>query len=405
MSCRDSRQLGCQSLPNSCPTGLAWAPNGNLYVTSLKGRVWLARDTTGDGLQDSFTAFSDELAAPYGLAATSEHVDVVTKYGLLRLFDDDHDGRAERLQVVASGWGHTTDYHDWAVGLPQDEAGNYYVALPCQQDDRSIAAAHLRGTVARLVPRAPTRDNPREFSIEPLTGGHRFPMGLALRQDGDLFVTDNPGELQSFQMNLITSCGAGTLGSSMHWERGGSPPQLTKPAIDLPHPWTRSVNWHLLSRWFRRLDAAPPDTDSVRFEGHLIGCEMDSRRPRSNDPAGGWWRNPGSGLPLQLRRAKNPARRCWGPLICAVAPDGSLFVGGVHDSGWGGGNNIGEIVRLRPLPGGPPLRDRRSTGRDRWIPGGLYFSSQFRRGGRPQRIGPFRPTLGHRPRLTAVKTS
>jgi hypothetical protein len=43
-------------------------------------------------------------------------------------------------------------------------------------------------------------------------------------------------------------------------------------------------------------------------------------------------------------------------LTCAVAPDGDVYVGGLRDSGWGGANNTGEIVRLRPrweeLPAG-----------------------------------------------------
>lgn len=37
-----------------------------------------------------------------------------------------------------------------------------------------------------------------------------------------------------------------------------------------------------------------------------------------------------------------------GPLVCAVSPQGDLYVGGIRDSGWGGSNNTGEIVRLRP---------------------------------------------------------
>ena len=35
--------------------------------------------------------------------------------------------------------------------------------------------------------------------------------------------------------------------------------------------------------------------------------------------------------------------------MCAVSPRGDLYVGGIRDSGWGGANNIGEIVRLRDL--------------------------------------------------------
>ncbi|MEX2558492.1 MAG: hypothetical protein WD403_01195, partial [Pirellulales bacterium] len=125
------------------PTGLAWRDDGTLVFSSLKGSVWLARDTDGDGLEDRQTLFADGLAAPYGVAAQGKVVDVITKHGLVRLRDRTGGGRADRMEVVAGGWGHTADYHDWAVGLERDLAGNYYIALPCQQDDRSAEAAYL----------------------------------------------------------------------------------------------------------------------------------------------------------------------------------------------------------------------------------------------------------------------
>ncbi len=37
-----------------------------------------------------------------------------------------------------------------------------------------------------------------------------------------------------------------------------------------------------------------------------------------------------------------------GPVVCAVSPTGELVVGSIHDSGWGGGQNTGSIVRLTP---------------------------------------------------------
>ncbi len=150
------------------------------------------------------TPFSDELAAPYGVAASGEAIDVVNKYGLLRLWDDDRDGQADRTELLASGWGHTLDYHDWAIGLPRDRAGNYYVALPCQQDDRSQVAAALRGQVVRLVPRESTADDPRRYAIDPLAAGLRFPNGIALSPDEELFVTDNQGNYTPFnELNHI----------------------------------------------------------------------------------------------------------------------------------------------------------------------------------------------------------
>jgi hypothetical protein len=37
-------------------------------------------------------------------------------------------------------------------------------------------------------------------------------------------------------------------------------------------------------------------------------------------------------------------------LVCAVSPRGELYVGGIRDSGWGAGNNVGEIVRMQIHP-------------------------------------------------------
>jgi hypothetical protein len=51
------------------PIALAWKPTGELLVASLKGRVWSAKDTDGDHLEDQMQLVSDELAAPYGIFA------------------------------------------------------------------------------------------------------------------------------------------------------------------------------------------------------------------------------------------------------------------------------------------------------------------------------------------------
>ncbi len=51
------------------PTGLAWREDGTLVISDLKGRVLLARDSNGDGVEDTLTTLADGLAAPYGVAA------------------------------------------------------------------------------------------------------------------------------------------------------------------------------------------------------------------------------------------------------------------------------------------------------------------------------------------------
>ena len=330
------------------PTGLAWRPNGELVVSSLKGRVWTVQDTDGDGLEDQLTQFSDELAAPYGLYATDSYVDVVNKYGLLRLLDDDGDGRADRHVTIASGWGHTTDYHDWAVGLPRDAAGNYYIAIPCQQDDRSQAAAHLRGTVLRLSPCEATAENPRTFEIQKVTAGHRFPMGIAMNRAQQLFVTDNQGNYNPFnELNHVQDGKRFGFINKVDRKPDFKPP-LTPPAIDIPHPWTRSVNGICFLETPENSGEQSTGKRFGPFEGHLVGCEYDTRRliRISLQQVGDTFQ--GAAYPFSYNEAPS-GPPFLGPLVCGISPKGDLYVGGIRDSGWGGSNNVGELVRLRPI--------------------------------------------------------
>ena len=331
------------------PTGFGWLPDGPLAITSLKGRVWLARDRDGDGIEETAWPATDELAAPYGAHGRSGCLDVINKYALLRLFDDDGDGRFDRYVRLASGWGHTTDYHDWAVGLPIDRQGNYYVAFPCQQDDRSQVAARLRGTVIRLAPREPTRDDPSAFAVDRLTGGHRFPMGIARNRSGDLFVTDNQGNYNPFnELNHVQRGRRYGFYNKLEKQAGLKSP-TTAPAIKIPHPWTRSVNGICFLNDPRKRGRFGP------FEGHLVGCEMNGKKlvRMTLEVVDGTYQ--GAAYPFSYEPdEKHPT---WlGPLACAVSPAGDLYVGSLIDSGWGGGNNVGEVIRCQPdlgrLPAG-----------------------------------------------------
>jgi cytochrome c len=342
------------------PTALAWRPDGTLVIASLKGQLLEARDSDGDGLEDRLSVFADGLAAPYGVAAavaaarplkasaastagsanTAAHViDVATKTAVLRLWDEDGDRRADRIETVASGWGHTDDYHDWTVGLPSDGQGGYFVGLGCQQDKRSVEAARWRGTVLRLAaPRGGVPPGGR-FQVEAVSGGHRFPMGLARNRAGQLFATDNQGNFNPF--NELNHVRPGLRFGFLNTveRRPDFQPPTEPPAIEIPHPWTRSVN----GICFLEADGSRPFGP---FTGHLVGCEYDTRRlvRMSLQPIGDTFQ--GAVYPLTYDQPRSDP---WllGPICCAVAPNGDLVVGGIRDSGWGGGNNLGEVVRLR----------------------------------------------------------
>ncbi|HTN74839.1 MAG TPA: c-type cytochrome, partial [Pirellulaceae bacterium] len=181
-----SRRLAIDS--SLMPTGLAWQPSAKppaqgearMVVASLEGRIWSVEDTNGDGIEDHARAISDDLAAPYGIVARQDAIDVVTKTGLLRL----NDGRNPTIKLVArwtrlaSGWGHTDDYHDWTVGIVPASNRRYYLALPCVQDRRSPEAARYRGEVLHVDFSAPVDRHGESLKvstseIKSVSSGHR----------------------------------------------------------------------------------------------------------------------------------------------------------------------------------------------------------------------------------------
>jgi mono/diheme cytochrome c family protein len=366
------------------PSAFAWNARGELFFTTLKGEIIRATDSTSDGLEDQWGVMADGLATPYGIYAVDEEelVDVAAKDGVLRIpYGMREPTFAKPVWRVASGWGHTDDYHDWAVGLVRGQNGEYYLALPCQQDQRSEQAAQLRGKLLKLVPRE-LQGNFRLFNVEVISSGHRFPMGLARNRDGELFVTDNQGNYNPFNELNHVKKGAhfgfiNALEKEHANETGYKPPPLTPPAINIPHPWTRSVNGICFldtptllagtkpgpgaSPTAPPSPTSPPSLDpSVPpslhhslygpLEGHLIGCEYDTRRliRMSLQKVGDTYQ--GAAYPLSIPSA-DVEKGLLGPIVCAIKPTtGELYVGEIRDSGWGAGNNIGQIVKIKIEP-------------------------------------------------------
>ena len=132
-------------------------------------------------------------------------------------------------------------------------------------------------------------------------------------------------------------------------ERGSNVrPPLTPPAINLPHPWVRSVNGICFLETPKQISQTQ-GTLFEPFEGHLIGCEYDTRRliRMSLQKVGDVIQ--GAAYPFSFEQPPEGAP-FLGPLVCEVAPNGDLYVGGLRDSGWGGANNVGEVVQLRFQP-------------------------------------------------------
>lgn len=312
------------------PTGLAFHSDGTMFLTSLKGGVFRLVDSNKDGELDTYLKFADDLASPFGLLIEGDDILVSHKPELLRLKDTNRDGYADRADVVSSGWGVTADYHDWMVGPVVAKEGGYYLALSCQQDKRSPAAAIGRGKLIRTLPDA---------GFEIVTSGLRFPMGLAANDAGDLFATDNQGVTNPF--NELNHLRPGRhYGFFSALEKKTSDQQVETPAIDIPHPWTGSVNG---------IAFVPKNESFGPFGGHLIGAEYTTRRliRMSLQKVGETYQGCTYPFGEAGRSAIEKDETFLGPISLAFAKDGSLYVGSMIDSGWGGGNNRGAIEQVR----------------------------------------------------------
>lgn len=326
------------------PTGISWLADGRMVMTSLKGDVFVVRDTNNDGLLDATKLFADGLSAPYGIQVDGESIVVAHKPEVLRLRDTDGDGQADQFDVVASGWGFSDDYHDWTTALIRDRNGDLFVGLGSDysQNKRPADNDRWRGTILKIDSNG---------TISPIATAFRFPMGLAFDRNQNLFATDNQGVQNTFNEINHVMIGKYYGVPSRHEEATDAPPE--SPAVMVPHPWTRSVNSILF---------LPDDFSTQDLAGHGIGCEYDTRclirftiQEVDGVQQGACYRFSQPDLP-------GGGGNFVGPVASAIGPDGALYIGSIWDSGWQGGANTGSIERLIPdqtIPNG--IREIRAT--------------------------------------------
>jgi glucose/arabinose dehydrogenase/mono/diheme cytochrome c family protein len=330
-------------LPRSImPTAMAWSDEGKLYVTSLKGHVYAVERSMGGELEDQLVLFAEGLAAPFGITFVGDTAIVAHKPEIL-IFPKPFRRQAGFVNVLASGWGYTDDYHDWTTGIVRDSQGWYYIGLGSDyaHKNRPATESKHRGNILRFN---------LDGKLESVATELRYPVGLAMTRDDRLFVTDQQGVQNCFnEINFIRPD-----------RRYGVPAKLdvrtdepAEPAaVQIPHPWTRSVNG--LCVW--------PEDSGHPFAGHLVGAEFNTRfliRATVQHIDGV---AQGAVYPLSKPGETNGPEELVGPICVAFSPDGDLYVGSLHDSGWLGGLNTGDIVRFRAsgeLPNG--LREVRAT--------------------------------------------
>lgn len=319
------------------PTAMTVLNDGRLAFASLEGHVYIATDTDGDGVEDELMMFEEGLSAPYGIIQDGDSLLVSHKPEILRLRDTNGDGRADERTVFSSGWGFNDNYHDWTCGIAKDAHGNFYVGLGSDyaQLTRPKDVSRWRGKVLQISPDGTPR---------PFAHAFRYPTGIAIDAKGNVFATDNQGVQNTFnELNHLRD--------GFHFGVPKNHEQSLKvtahpPAIQIPHPWTRSVNG---------ITFLPESYPQKGIAGHGVGCEFNGKHliRFTHHEVDGILQ--GATYFLSKPDFPDADANFLGPLSITTAPNGDIYIGSIHDSGWLGGQNTGSIVKLKPssdLPNG-----------------------------------------------------
>jgi putative heme-binding domain-containing protein len=171
-------------------TGLDFFPDGRIAVCTWDGDVWLVEASASQQLNSlpgqqtlRWRRITSGLFQPLGLKIVDGLIHVICRDQLAILHDLNGDGEIDFQQCLNNDHQVTEHFHEFAMGLQTDAAGNFYYAKSGCHGKEAIVPHH--GTLLRV-----SKDGSR---TEILANGFRAANGVCLNPDGSFVVTDQEG--------------------------------------------------------------------------------------------------------------------------------------------------------------------------------------------------------------------
>ena len=163
-------------------TGLDFFKDGSIAACTWDGDVWHVRMQEGSN-KLKWQRIASGLYQPLGLKIINEKIHLTCRDQLAILHDLNGDGETDFYQCLNNDHQVTEHFHEFAMGLQVDAAGNFYYAKSGRHAKKALVPHH--GTLLKV--------SPDGLKTEILATGFRAANGVCLNPDGSFLVTDQEG--------------------------------------------------------------------------------------------------------------------------------------------------------------------------------------------------------------------
>ncbi|WDE99431.1 c-type cytochrome [Lentisphaera profundi] len=225
-------------------SGLDFFADGKgAIVSTWQGDIWRLEGLTQKQGKIKWRRIAAGLYQPLGVKIVKEQVYIICRDQIVLLKDLNGDGEADYYQSFNNDHQVTEHFHEFAMGLETDKAGNFYYAKSARHAKPGLVPHH--GTLLKV-----SKDG---LKTEILATGFRAANGICVNDDGSFFVTDQEGHwTPKNRINWVEP--GGFYGNFMgyHKAKSSADKDMKEPMIWLTNKFNRSpaeLMWAKSDKW------------------------------------------------------------------------------------------------------------------------------------------------------------
>jgi len=205
-------------------TGIDFMEGGDeAIVTTIDGEAWRLTGITQTSGTITWRRIATGMFQPLGVKIKNGDIYVSCRDQIVILRDLNGDGETDFYESFNNDHQVTEHFHEFAMGLQMDDAGNFYYAKSGRHARTSLIPQH--GTLIKVSADGSTS--------EILANGFRAANGVCINPDGSFYVTDQQGYWNP--MNRINHVTKGGFYGNM-WGYG-APKDSSDEAMVQPMAW------------------------------------------------------------------------------------------------------------------------------------------------------------------------